>query len=386
MDGKAKVNASEETISELSRATLGQYRYKAGDKMTRAHRSATDSPLRKGINKTIDGIGLATKKLNGRAKVNASEETINELSLNTLASYVKKKSKAPISDKNDKNIGTAIKKLKGGDTRSDGKPLRVGEEVVNELSTATVGRYITKATKSVKNHAYSSGRAKKMGEYDKENSKAYKRMDGIRTAVKKLTGAAQVKASPKSYPQWKADDETAQARKAAARERLDELSKAKLSKYIDKAENSARDIQDKSYSSMDAGTGQKLYNKYIQRYDNTNLAKSKVYGYGKAKVKANEETDAVNEVSGEKLRKYVKDSHKALAKAPDGAKMQKVRNRGKGIQLAQDKLDTYWHKDPNGKAKIGAGGKTEREAEQNKKSKTYEKGMDKDYYAAKGGF
>ena len=112
--------AEQEQLDELSRKTLGSYMYKASD--ARGHRGL---PTKK-VDNRYSGVYKASKRIDKMEKDSMnkmkSEETINELSPETLGSYVQKASK------DDQKVKISVK----------GRPSKLGPDYVRHGRTAEV--------------------------------------------------------------------------------------------------------------------------------------------------------------------------------------------------------------------------------------------------------
>lgn len=222
---------SVEPINELSKKTLKSYKEKAGNQSDKlAGASNRNSKEDKKLRNRNRGFTLAHRKMKGSAKVHATEEVepINELSKNTLKSYVKKgvdsfdtierntqrfeKNKRRsqergglakywdnLADKSDKKYNKRAKYMR--------KAIRQiayseGVKELDELSKKTLGRYIKKASIDNADRAGFQGMdtqtvAGRKGHRDAAHWAAYandnlvrkytNRTAGIRKAVDKLT-------------------------------------------------------------------------------------------------------------------------------------------------------------------------------------------------------
>jgi hypothetical protein len=168
--GIAKVNAKEEVVNEVSKGKLNTYVKKAyadqSAKLDKAdylqYMRPSKSKGREVANKLIkkavkrdDGINTAVNKLTGHAKVNAAEETINEISKDKKTSYLRaalndiryqrgKQADAILGGKTD-----AAKKLsRKVQNRKDGINRAVAEENINEISKEKTTEYLKAAQKS----------------------------------------------------------------------------------------------------------------------------------------------------------------------------------------------------------------------------------------------
>jgi len=272
--------AKEENLDEISGATLGSYivKSKADDKKRAEVQKKIQDQVRRDTGmknlfmidkkkgKRLSGRGLALKKLSGRAKVNASEETENldEISKDVLRKYVSRASQDAIdrSDKKkfSKNLATAYRdyaKRYGKSEKSQEAKARAKKEddYAKKQGQKEIKRYkgIGKASSRLakEEHLDEGGTAVMGGSYasrfDTPDGKSktkfkYKRNDPNRPRVnmkgevinpkeKKyppgLMGAgrrAAEKAKAGAYKNWSAKKEET--------ENLDEISKDKLAHYV----------------------------------------------------------------------------------------------------------------------------------------------------------
>ena len=210
----------DEQIDELSRGTMASYIKKAvpskrglEDSSDRLHQKG-HAAYTAGATKTSDkmlslsgkqynkamkrgeGINRAADKL-AKEDFELSEEVenIDELSRATVGRYSQKaKSIADNEGGKDRTKGRELAgRKKWGGTMSGVKPARVPatEEVeqVDEISKATMGRYINKAKDSIDTNSWrqgykEAGTGSPSGRLERKLSKRHK---GIETAVKKLT-------------------------------------------------------------------------------------------------------------------------------------------------------------------------------------------------------
>jgi hypothetical protein len=166
-----KTNEEVEELDEVSKGTLGRYINKAKDSIDTAsyrqgHKEAHGSsskPLEKKLTKRHKGIETAVKKL-----TKEESEQIDELSKATMGSYVKKAAtkigtqgvtaglkiaKDERSQKNfdtigkrERGIATAVKKLTKEEQDFIDSLNDADIEQIDELSKATMGSYIKKAS------------------------------------------------------------------------------------------------------------------------------------------------------------------------------------------------------------------------------------------------
>jgi hypothetical protein len=196
-------------LNELSRNTLQSYTKKAtreykkwGTKAKNA-KTADDAfaHTRRQMRRT-PGILLAKDKLRGDAKINATEETLQELSRTTLKSYVKKASKDQIAHQRAGNFGSDGNKKRHRDVarhrfygiglanrKLNGKAkIGANEETLQELSRKTLGSYIKKATPRSQMHAVEYSRARPKSDNEKYQLRKLRNKNiGIRRASDKLT-------------------------------------------------------------------------------------------------------------------------------------------------------------------------------------------------------
>lgn len=142
-------------------------------------------------------MGDRIKAFNDKAKANggpkgpvrvAEEEQLDELSKDTLKSYIKKapKSMRDMYQDDDKWSNKKFDNRSKGLQKALEKRDMKEEEQLDELSKDTLKSYISKAAISAQNHGYHSGRAKDMKDYAKHAVKGIKRRKGIDKAVDKM--------------------------------------------------------------------------------------------------------------------------------------------------------------------------------------------------------
>lgn len=266
LDLETLAGIAEEVLSELSTDTLKRYRALARFDADDAHHVNDDRRLRK----RSAGSYAALKKILKRGEELRAEEVeqIDELSRNTLVNYVDKAFRTAMktSDSTPEGKTKREKLLKGAGLAS--KKLGYNEETqIDEISKATMGRYINKAKDQIDAASWRSGyNAAKPN--DPKSGKVIaakerqlsKRHGGIELAVKKLT-----------------KEEV---------EDLDELSKKTLGSYVNRASTQAFGkgytggsmiargdyIRDKE----EEKAGEKTLNKGIKRLSGINKAVSRL--------------------------------------------------------------------------------------------------------------
>ena len=239
----------EEQIDEISKGTLGRY-----------------------INKAKDSIDMASYR-QGHKEAHGSSSKPLEKKLT----------------KRHKGISTAVNKL----TKEE-------SEQIDELSKATLGSYVKKATNQAFSRGYSGGAMTVRGDMNRDSEeekageknvhKAIKRVSGVTKAVNKLTQEEQ---------------DFIDSLNDADLEQIDELSKKTVSSYLDKSEPRLKD-----YAHPQA----------IKRHKSAKTARSKLGlptgsnrgGYGRAttyhtpRVTATEETE-ITEARGRPRKAGAKD-------------------------------------------------------------------------------
>jgi hypothetical protein len=239
----------EEQIDEISKGTLGRY-----------------------INKAKDSIDMASYR-QGHKEAHGSSSKPLEKKLT----------------KRHKGISTAVNKL----TKEE-------SEQIDELSKATLGSYVKKATNQAFSRGYSGGAMTVRGDMNRDSEeekageknvhKAIKRVSGVTKAVNKLTQEEQ---------------DFIDSLNDADMEQIDELSKKTVSSYLDKSEPRLKDY---------------AHPQVIKRHKSAKTARSKLGlptgsnrgGYGRAttyhtpRVTATEETE-ITEARGRPRKAGAKD-------------------------------------------------------------------------------
>jgi hypothetical protein len=221
----------EEQIDEISKGTLGRYINKAKDSIDMAsyrqgaHHGDLGSPrynkLEKKLSKRHKGISTAVGKL-----TKEDAEQIDEISSKTLFSYGKKARKE--AEKRDEPMhrarGRLLASKKTNPARGGYKLTKVaatfGEESeqIDELSKATMGRYINKAATKMGSQGVTAGLKIAADEKSSKNFKDMgKREKGIKLAVNKLT---------------KEEQDFIDSLNDADIEQIDEISKGAALKYL----------------------------------------------------------------------------------------------------------------------------------------------------------
>jgi hypothetical protein len=205
--------------------------------------------------------------------------------------------------KREKGIRTAVAKL----TKES--------EEINELSKATLGRYLDKSVRQSVEKAETSGYHSALNDYshqvkaDKAARKAEKRYAGSMTAIQKLT-----------KEDFDIDEINEIMDRVNAGLQLDELSKATLSRYMDNASGDAWSSENKADAKKNGSVSQHYYQK---------RADKRYRGLEKADRKMNEDFDdrvvlelieqfmaendlTINELSDDTLKSYVGKSNAQL--------------------------------------------------------------------------
>jgi hypothetical protein len=241
--------AEDEQIDEISKATMGRYINKAKDSIDTAsyrqgHKEAHGSsskPLEKKLTKRHKGIETAVKKL-----TKEESEQIDEISDKTKLGYVAKATKNIPQLQGKKGhiargtydwrttddeyaaargktsaLDKKIANRKQGIATAVGKLTKEESEQIDELSKATMGRYINKAATKMGSQGVTAGLKIAADEKSSKNFKDMgKREKGIKLAVNKLT---------------KEEQDFIDSLNDADLEQIDELSKKTLGSYIKKA-------------------------------------------------------------------------------------------------------------------------------------------------------
>ena len=208
--GKAMMKKEEaETLDELSVGTMKKYRTAArADAM-----DADDVDDERRFRKRAAGSNTAGKKIVRKGGSLKEDEQIDELSKDTMRSYMDKASDA----RGHRKLATKkVDNRYSGVQKASAKLAKEEVEQVDEISKAMAGRYVKKAAASIDLTAWRQGHKEAgAGNPSKQlEKKLSKRHKGIETAVKKLT---------------KEDAE-----------QIDELSKKTLGSYVKKASGAER--------------------------------------------------------------------------------------------------------------------------------------------------
>ena len=205
--------AEDEQIDEVSKATLGRYINKAKDSIDTAsyrqgHKEAHGSsskPLEKKLTKRHKGISTAVGKL-----TKEDAEQIDEISSDMAHRYLKGKRERDYDISADGKSSKLKKPQSFGkmnkDMKSTARALRTIEkakktnedvEQIDELSKATLGSYVKKATNQAFSKGYSGGAMMVRGDMNRDSEeekageknvhKAIKRVSGVTKATNKLT-------------------------------------------------------------------------------------------------------------------------------------------------------------------------------------------------------
>ncbi len=180
----------EETLNELSANTIKKYGRKASADMRREDGQGRALPFDK-LKKRADGINTARKKLTGKSRVPGTivrkeEVDIQELSKETLGSYLKKAEKSldgPSLDKETFKAGNKKQSHKVGIKTA--KKLTKEETEINELSIHKLVNYSVAARNDALNHS----RFRKRNTTPADEKRVKKRMKGDDLAGKKLDRA-----------------------------------------------------------------------------------------------------------------------------------------------------------------------------------------------------
>ena len=208
--GKAMMKKEEaETLDELSVGAMKKYRTAArADAM-----DADDVDDERRFRKRAAGSNTAGKKIVRKGGSLKEDEQIDELSKDTMRSYMDKASDA----RGHRKLPTKkVDNRYSGVQKASSKLAKEEVEQVDEISKAMAGRYVKKAAASIDLTAWRQGHKEAgAGNPSKQlEKKLSKRHKGIETAVKKLT---------------KEDAE-----------QIDELSKKTLGSYVKKASGAER--------------------------------------------------------------------------------------------------------------------------------------------------
>ena len=238
-------------------------------------------------------------------------EQLDEVSKKTLGSYVTKahdqlmKHTAASNFKSGRGDADAFaysrdektmrkeKNRKAGVATAIGKLTKEEVEELDEISKATLGSYVKKASVDAAVHTDKFGRGGAGVTYSNTAGVADKRLKGVSKAVDKLT---KEEFTLEDYSVEELED----FMMSEDFEQLDELSKATLSSYVNKASANASQNAFNSggaYAQLRSNQGNKDMTKTIKRLKNV----------GKAVVKlTKEEVEELDEISKATLGSYVK--------------------------------------------------------------------------------
>lgn len=326
-----RVAEEAEELEELSQKTVRAYRDKARDdkesaeddrEYYKAHDDNTDDEDMK-IRKRTAGIKTATKKMYGGAKVPVKENVnLDELSSDTVKSYMGKamgdavqKTQAQQKKKYASDIKAdqkGIDKRVRGLTMAKKKMANEEVEVIDEISVDMAHRYL----KGKRERDYdispdgTSSKLKKPQSFDKMNKDAKSSMRALRTIEKSK----------------KANEEV---------EAIDELSKDTLSNYADKASDARghRNLSTKKVDNRYAGVkkaSDKLTKEEVEAIDEISKATM-----GRYINKAKDSIDMTSYRSGIKDGTAISRNDPYTPKNPLEKKLSK---RHKGIETAVKKL------------------------------------------------
>jgi hypothetical protein len=297
-DAAAPINETAKIVAHL------QKRY--GDNIRKSHVRSAASDFGVDASKLAKAVRTKLGK-----NMLGEEEQIDEISKGTLGRYINKakdsidtasyrqghkeahgSSSKPLEkklSKRHKGISTAVNKL----TKEE-------SEQIDELSKATLGSYVKKATNQAFSRGYSGGAMTVRGDMNRDSEeekageknvhKAIKRVSGVTKAVNKLTQEEQ---------------DFVDSLNDADLEQIDELSKKTVSSYLDKSEPRLKDY---------------AHPQVIKRHKSAKTARSKLGlptgsnrgGYGRAttyhtpRVTATEETE-ITEARGRPRKAGAKD-------------------------------------------------------------------------------
>jgi hypothetical protein len=277
-----KVAEETEELEELSSDTLKSYQTKA-----RADARSTDDDDRS--RKRIRGANNAGGKVAKREMDSSYKEDLPNMLKDIRG---KKKSHANMR----REYGSSWKRLTNHTAAEHGHNynrdhlLQIGQkhmnedvEAIDEISKATMGRYINKAKDSIDLTSYRSGikdgtaisSSKPYTSNNPLEKKLTKRHKGIETAVSKLTREES--------------------------EQIDELSKKTLGSYVKKAS------EEGATSAYMAGTGHKRNTTDVNKDAHHKKAYKRLTGINKAATKlAKEEAENIEEISADMAHRYLK--------------------------------------------------------------------------------
>ncbi len=370
----------ETNLQELSAAKIGSYMKKADDDARQLSRKTVVggtpeekkkfyAKIDKKVDKRLDGITLATKKLAGSAKVDASYD-------NETTSTSKGWTAGDLLNRTKK--GNGEKKGYGAVPRNAGDLLKLKKEEtqLDELSKDKKNSYITAALDDIKYQRRTQADAILKGKNDtakKSGLKIHNRREGINRAVseetlnelsKKTLGSYIKKASSNldmnshkaalNYAASKRigdvadqkavwqDKETIKRRKGIDRAadklakeetQLDEISKWKANAYLGSA------VADLARSGQEHGRDYNKKKQTPEMQKNKRNVGNRQDGIRRAIQTLNkEETEQLDEISKNALHSYVKKSQASRDSNAANGDYDKARKRQSGINTAVKKL------------------------------------------------
>ena len=248
---------------------------------------------------------------NKRINIKEEVEHIDELSKDTLKKY-KEKARDDFYDADAVDDGRRVGQRYRGLKMASKKLAKEESEQIDELSKATMGRYINRAKDSIDMASYRQGHKEAHGSSSKAlEKKLTKRHKGISTAVNKLT---------------KEDAE-----------QIDELSKATMGRYINKAADRM------STQGVTAGLKIAADEKSKKNFDN--IAKRQKGIATAVKKLTKEEQDfidslndadaeQIDELSKDTMLKYLSANKKSGKTAQDTGDYDKMTKRMRGTDMA----------------------------------------------------
>lgn len=358
----AKVLAKEETLDELSKATLVRY-------INKAHQDTTDNfnhrkyhlghfvkgkvgelergSIRKGLDdmearRTQDignrrrGIAAATAKLTKEEILDEKDLTTSDREHMSSKTFgLPKQRKYPMPDKEHAALAKAYAARYASpaeraqiDRKANKK---LGEETLDELSAQTLGRYINHAAADNYVHGHNN-----------DEKRAIRRITGVAKAAGRLTRGSTKPEKKQVYLPYREEAE-----------QIDELSNKKLGRYIHRAVGkiaddavSADDYDNRGYDADAMHYARKV----INREKGIRLAASKISGSPSknrggsppARIKArNEEAEQIDEISNKKLAQYYIKANKQISDAEyvdNDKEILKGLKRLRGVHKAVDKI------------------------------------------------
>jgi hypothetical protein len=266
---KKPVKEDSEQIDELSKPTMGRY-----------------------INKAKDSIDTASYRQGHREALGGSSKPLEKK-----------------LTKRHKGIETAVKKL----TKEE-------SEQIDELSKATMGRYVNKAADRMSTQGVTAGLKIAADEKSKKNfDNIAKRQKGIATAVKKLT---------------KEEQDFIDSLNDADMEQIDELSDTTLKSYAKKAMDQATSAHGYQKDAEKSGDHDRARREMKHKWKRQAGARNAIDRLGGNNTLAKEEAEQIDEISKGAALKYLAANKKDDTKARETGDYDRMTKRMRGTDMA----------------------------------------------------